>query len=214
MRAHAIWTFLSLGVGIVLAILGESIKEHEGAFWLAAVACFVVALIVGIWPYLFRKSRTSATAGDITKGAEPDKMPLIELREMAAEAGWITDIRTSNDTFHLVNKLNQAASDGVINFWGRKYQDRYLAEGAKESIPLDEIPVKHFKDLYLFDIFSIFGDDATNFYIHTGKLGKQMRDQVGEIYCDIHADRQQLMNWISRNKKTAGASRFGKKANS
>jgi hypothetical protein len=132
----------------------------------------------------------------------PDNVPLIELREMAAKVGWSTDNRTSNDTWHLVNKLNQAAFDGVIAFWGRKYEDRYLAEGAKDSIPLEKILVKHFKDGYRFDIFSIFGDNATNFYIHTGKPGKHMPEQVGEIYCDIYADRQQLVNWINRNKKT------------
>jgi hypothetical protein len=97
--------------------------------------------------------------------------------------------------------LNQAAVDKVITFWGRKYEYD-LGEAAKGTFPLVEIPVQHFVDGYTFSVINLFGDNAVNFYIITGKLGKMMREQRGEIYQDIHADRTQLTSWLNRNKRS------------
>jgi hypothetical protein len=129
---------------------------------------------------------------------EPDRIPLIELREMATKAGWNIDARTSRDTYDLVVRLNQAAVDGLINFWGGKYEYDF---GENSNQVLVNIPISHFADGYVFSCLNIFGDNSKNFYIHTGKIGKTMREQRGEIFQDIHADRKQLAGWIAKNRK-------------
>jgi sensor domain CHASE-containing protein len=120
---------------------------------------------------------------------------------MAANVGWDINIRSSSTIGDLVDSLNQAAVDKVITFWGRKYEYD-LGEAAKGTFPLVEIPVQHFVDGYTFSVINLFGDNAVNFYIITGKLGKMMREQRGEIYQDIHADRTQLTSWLNRNKRS------------
>ena len=125
--------------------------------------------------------------------AAQNRIPIVRLREMAAAVGWNVDRHTSNDGFNLTNKLNQAAADGALQFWGRKYEYEF-GEDAADSVPLVRISQKHFLD-YRFESTNLFGD-ASNFYIFTGRLGNQPSQLKGWIYRDIHVDRKQIEAWL------------------
>jgi hypothetical protein len=66
-------------------------------------------------------------------------MPVLEVRKLAADAGWNINPRISDDAFNLTNRLNQAAVDGAIKFWGRKH-DADRSESGVQAIPLIRIP--------------------------------------------------------------------------
>jgi hypothetical protein len=129
--------------------------------------------------------------------AAPERAPLLDIVEMARKAGWDTDAFQSNDASELTARLNQAAADGTIKFWGRKYEYD-LGETAVTNFPLIEIPAEHFTE-FSFQPLNLFKDGQRNFYIFTGKLGRQPRELRGQIYQDIHACRAQLAEWMSRN---------------
>jgi hypothetical protein len=59
----------------------------------------------------------------------PGRVPLLDIVEMARKAGW--DIR-SNDASDLTARLNQAAADGTIKFWGRRYEYDFGRNGRHE----------------------------------------------------------------------------------
>lgn len=127
--------------------------------------------------------------------APPERVPLIDIVEMAGKAGWNIDVRQSNDATILTNLLNQAAVDKIIRFWGRKYEYDF-GEATAATYPLIEIPVEHFME-FSFQPLNLFRDGQKNLYIFTGKLGKQPRELRGQIYQDIHANRTQLGEWMS-----------------
>jgi hypothetical protein len=142
----------------------------------------------------------SATAPSLSPATSPSirhttgtRIPIVRLREMASARGWNLDRHTSNDGFDLTNKLNQAAADGALQFWGRKYQHEF-GEDAAESVPLVRISQKHFLD-YSLSSTNLFGS-SSNFYTFTGKIGRQPRELIGEIYRDIHVDSKQIESWL------------------
>lgn len=143
----------------------------------------------------FASPSSSQTAGMPTEynKAVRNRIPIVQLRQLAEAAGWNVDRRTSNDGYNLTNKLNQAAADGALQFWGRKYEYDFGEDGA-ESVPLVRISQKHFLD-YRFESTNLFGD-ASNFYIFTGQPSKQPRQLRGLIYQDIHIDRNQIEAWL------------------
>jgi hypothetical protein len=77
---------------------------------------------------------------------EPKRIPLSEMRGWATAAGWCGDVQSAtigdNDWWSFTGHLRQAAVDGTIQFWGR----RYIADFGKNSDgePLIEIPKEHF----------------------------------------------------------------------
>jgi hypothetical protein len=54
MRANAIFSLLTFGGGMVLAILGAKIHEYETLFWCLAFICLFFAAIIWAWPHLHR----------------------------------------------------------------------------------------------------------------------------------------------------------------
>lgn len=138
------------------------------------------------------------TAGMPTESNEAvrNRIPIVQLRQLAEAGGWnLIDGRVSNDALAITNGLNQAAVDGTITFWGRKYQYEF-GEDAAESMPLVPISKKHFL-YYSFQPTNLFGN-VSNFYIFTGKLAKQPSELRGKIYRDIHVDRRQMEDWLPR----------------
>jgi hypothetical protein len=195
--------------------------EVHLATWLIEVASQIPAFGLGIWAWAaglpgpiiaatvlvvsaamfvtalaFSGYRYHPAAGDASS-SEIDRVPLIQLRDMVAQVGWNTNVRTSDDAYEFASRLNQAAVDGKIKFWGRKYVYDFSRPTA--DYPLLEIPLDHFKD-YSFDSLRLFGS-VDNFHIYTGKLGKSPRELRGHIYQDPHVDSRQLSAWIDRNKK-------------
>ena len=77
-----------------------------------------------------------------------------------------------------------------------------LGETAVTNFPIIEISAAHFTE-FSFQPLNLFRDGQRNFYIFTGKLGRQPRELRGRIYQDIHACRAQLVEWINRNTKAS-----------
>jgi hypothetical protein len=173
-------------------------SENADIFFHYGIPAVLVAIGIALFILSNPKKKDRRREDDVKAPGEPDRIPLVELRKMAADAGWNINVHTSDDTHNLTERLNQAAADGLVNFWGRKYEYDF-GEGSK-SYPLVSIPIGHFVDRYLFSSLNIFGENVKNFYIHTGKIGKTMREQKGKIFQDIHADRKQLADWIDKNR--------------
>jgi hypothetical protein len=133
---------------------------------------------------------------DSLSPAEPKRIPLSEMREWATAAGWCGDIQSAtvgdNDWWTFSMRLRQAAVDGAIQFWGR----RYIYDFGKEvdAEPLIQIPKEHFGE---------FGFDPTglaqvdNYDIFTGKLGDSPSARKGQIFRDIHVNADQARAWLA-----------------
>jgi hypothetical protein len=129
----------------------------------------------------------------------PERMPIQELRKLAADSGWNLNIHTSGDASDLTNRLNQAAVDGTIRFWGRICEPE-RRESDAQTAPLVKICAAHFAEYRLYPV-NLFGEEATNFMTFTSRNGMLMRELRGQTYQDIHADRGELVRWIDRNRK-------------
>jgi hypothetical protein len=143
-------------------------------------------------------SRRDNELSALKESKEPERIPLVELREMAAKVGWNIDVHTSGDAIDLESRLNQAAVDGLINFYGRKYEIDFREE--YKVVSLVNIPISHFVDEYLLNGIQIFDETVKNYDIFTGKIAKTKQEQKGEIFRDIHADKRQLEDWITKNR--------------
>jgi hypothetical protein len=179
----------AFGLGVWALAAGLPAPIIAATVLVVSAAMFMTALAFS--GYRYEPVAAGAPSGEI------DRIPLIQLRDMAARVGWNTDARTSNDAYEFAGRLNQAAVDGRIKFWGRKYVYDFSQPAAE--FPLLEIPQEHFRD-YAFDSLRLFGA-IDNFHIFTGKLGKQPRELKGQIYQDPYAHRRRLSEWIECNKK-------------
>jgi hypothetical protein len=213
MRPNIICSLFTFGGSIVLAILATKIHDYESWFWVAAAICFVAAFVILVAPWAssiflayWGRRQTKAQQEQHNEplrqeieNVAPERAPLLDIIAMATKAGWNTDAQQSNDASELTARLNQAAADGAIKFWGRKYEYD-LGEGAATTFPLVDIPAEHFRE-FSFQPLNLFRGGQINFYIYTGTLGRQMRELRGRIYQDIHACRVQLVEWMSQNTK-------------
>lgn len=127
---------------------------------------------------------------------EPKRIPLSEMREWATAAGWCGDIQSAtvgdNDWWTFAVRLRQAAVDGAIQFWGR----RYVADFGKDldTEALVEIPKEHFA-IFEFDPTALA--QADNYDLFTGKLGESPSGWKGQIFRDIHVNADQARAWLA-----------------
>ena len=179
-----------------LTMLTTSAFSSNMAFLVVSIILAVPFLFAEhwLWPMILRIPQVIK----LNNGEGSARIPLINLRSALQSVGWNTDIHRSNDATALTDSLNQAAADGLIKFYGRKYEYD-LGEAASATFPLLEIPSEHFRD-FSFQPINLFGDAQSNFYIFTGKLGALPRELRGQIYRDIHAGRTQIRKWVARNK--------------
>jgi hypothetical protein len=132
--------------------------------------------------------------------ASPQRVPLTELRTWAAEAGWCSTVHSAtvgdNDWWTLARRLRQAAVDGAIEFWGR----RYISDFGKEldMEPLVKIPDDHFRD-FEFDPTALA--QLNNYDLFTGKIGESPSAWKGKIFRDIHATADQARAWLAGTGK-------------
>lgn len=128
--------------------------------------------------------------------AASERAPLAELCEWAADAGWCSDVHSAtvgdNDWWTFATRLRQAAVDGSIQFWGR----RYVADYGKDldTEPLVEIPKAHFAE-FEFDPAAIA--EVDNYDLFTGKLGDSSSAWKGQIFRDIHVNADQARAWLT-----------------
>jgi hypothetical protein len=123
------------------------------------------------------------------------RIPLTDLRAMAITVGWNGDAHAAtvgdNDWWSFCQRLRQAAADGDIPFFGR----RYLYDFGKETDaePLIPIPHAHFGE-FGFDVIDLA--QADNYDIFTARLGESPASLRGSIFRDLHVDEQQARVWL------------------
>jgi hypothetical protein len=205
----------AMTVGAAALRFWDEIRQLNPAWIILILAAAFALVMVGInqgLRFFDRRRSGRATQSNISNRVvakeigphqQPERTPLLDIVAMAKKAGWDTDLVQSNDASELTDRLNQAAADRTIKFWGRKYKYD-LAEAASTTFPLIEIPAEHFAE-FSFQPLNLFRDRQTNFYISTGKLGSQPRELRGSVYQDIHACRDQLVEWMNQNTKIGRA---------
>lgn len=133
------------------------------------------------------------------------RMPLIELRASAIEAGWNGDVQAAtvgdNDWLSFCRRLRQAAVDGAVALTGR----RYLYDFGKETDDQPQVPIppSHF-DEYGFDMVQLA--TADNYDLFTSRLGVSPRDLRGSIFRDLYVDEAQARAWLAKDGKPPAAS--------
>lgn len=123
------------------------------------------------------------------------RVRLSEFRGWATDAGWCSDVQSAtvgdNDWWTFTNRLRQAAVDGVITFWGKKYTFDFGED--LDSEPLVKIPAQHFEK-FGFDPTRVA--QAENYDIFTGVLGDPPSAWRGSTFRDLHVDAAEARAWL------------------
>lgn len=115
------------------------------------------------------------------------RMPLIELREEAAEKSW--DLSGKDElVLEFCLAISQAALDGEVQFFGRK--EEHISEAANRRQKLKPIPIEHWEEFNVEPIRFMSCDD--NFSVMTYILGNPTKG-----YRDLHVDREQAIQWLN-----------------
>jgi hypothetical protein len=168
--------------------LAEDASEEQKAKARAVLAKEIAAAV-----------RACLHAAAAASGAE--RMALADLRAGAVAAGWNGDVNAvnvgDNDWWSFCKRLRQAAADGSVAFFGRRYVYDFGRDS--DSEPLIPIPPAHFAD-FEFDIIELARAD--NYDIFTGQLGQSRQSLKGSIYRDLHVDQKQVLAWLEAEGKS------------
>jgi hypothetical protein len=134
---------------------------------------------------------TAGVAGPKAKvKSQLSRVPVSDFRDWAVEAGWCGDVQSAtvgdNDWWTFTKRLLQAAVDGAVTFWGRRYLYDYDQELDDE--PLLKIPRAHFED-FGFDMTQMA--QADNYNIFTYRFGDPPSAWKGTIFRDLHVDAEE-----------------------
>jgi hypothetical protein len=128
------------------------------------------------------------------------RIPYVEIREFANARGWkLNDnpaechnrAQCHNRGYELEKAMRQAASDGRLKVWGRKY------ETPVGTNPLLLIPKDHFID-FEFGNGYLHSDNVKNIWSHTGQLGRSKNSFSGENYCDLYVSERDIKRLLRR----------------
>jgi nucleoside phosphorylase len=178
--------------GISDLLDGKSAADAGGSQERAADAASAVAfeMLSTLDPEPPRK-KTAGTA----PAAGAKRLRLSEFRNWAADAGWCSDVQSAtvgdNDWWTFTNRLRQAAVDGAITFWGKKYTSDFGED--LDSEPLVKIPTQHFEN---FGFEPTRVAQAENYDIFTGILGDPPGAWRGSIFRDLHVDAAEARAWL------------------
>ena len=180
-------------VGLGMQIAFPTIPQSIG------IAIMVAGIVPLAWLGLKR-----INAGNITRnisdrlkdalpaihfGSRIDRMPIIELRDLASEK-----YRWDFQSLHFmdfIHGLAQAGTDGALKFWGRL--DRNIFEDLMHDERLREIPKDHWLD------FQFLG---TEFWQAEKNIEMQSRahnKSDDEGFVDIHVERGPAIRWLKRD---------------
>jgi len=181
--------------GISDLLDGKSASDRQG--WQERAVDAASAVVFEILATL--PAGTAAPArpvADATVSTAPGRVPLADFRDWAAEAGWCSDVQATavgdNDWWTFSKRLHQAAVDGEISFWGRRYVYDFGEE--LDTEPLVRIPIQHF-ETFGFDPARLA--QADNYEIFTGTLGDPPSAWKGRIFRDLHVDAEEARKWLA-----------------
>jgi hypothetical protein len=126
-----------------------------------------------------------------------DRIPYVRIRDLApayALGLGAHDLDAPNVAYRIEGALRQAAVDGELKVWGRKYRGP-----VKSNDPLVPIPASHFEDFEFGH-----GDlhhQTVNEQTHTGKIGKRLEDFPDQAFYDLQlsfADTEKVLSKVSR----------------
>jgi hypothetical protein len=144
-------------------------------------------------------SAIRACLGSITSAA-PLRIPVSEFREWASAAGWCRDVHSAtigdNDWWSFAVRLRQAAVDGTITFFGRRYVADYGRD--LDTEPLVQIPKEHFAE-FEFDPTALAQVD--NYDLFTGKIGHSPSEWKGRNFRDLRVKADEAQAWLGAEGK-------------
>jgi len=129
-----------------------------------------------------------------------DRIPYIEIREIANDKGWKLDDDKSlsgNRAYDLEMAMRQAVTDGTLSVWGRKHGTPI------ETNPLLLIPKEHFQK-FEFRHGCLNYDNFDNVNTYTRIPGKDSNIHEGDNYCDLHVSKRDIERLLGRLTPTTG----------
>ncbi len=126
-----------------------------------------------------------------TKRSSGIRMPLTELRDLAAYSGWEALNSDSYNILEFTKGLRQAGLDGELRFWGRPH----LFRDINRHEPLHEISKGH---------WSKFQIDSTDLIQATGNIDARTYTPGDSVkgYIDLHVHRRPAHRWLRKKAKT------------
>lgn len=117
-----------------------------------------------------------------------DRMPLLQLRDLAAYPGWENLNAHHYNFLEFRMGLHEAARGGRIRLWGRP--DKKFCTGMTVQDPLREIPKEHWSEFEIEILGLALSVDNVNVKTHpkygSGKLG----------YVDLRIEGNAARNWL------------------
>ena len=190
--------------------------EIESAIWLISGFLAISLYAAECRFRLFERFvRPRTTAAPVSAESDPtpgitiaERKPFTDFRDWAVEAGWDADIFSivvgENDFLTFKDRLEQAAADGLIRFWGRKYPYD-IPEDLKGSEILVPIDPGHFRD-FILDVQQLA--ESRNYDIFTHKYGHSHDQLAGQCFRDLHVDATQARDWLKRDGKAPPSASF------
>ena len=185
-----------------LANLMNDAINNEAARWIIfALLSLTIWLIVDFFSYrensVFSRLRRTLTK---LRPHSDNQIPYIQIRDLANLKGWNLSERDStahNRAYDLQTIIRQAASDGELKVWGRRF------ESPLGTNPLLPIPKEHFQE-YEFQHGVLNYLNVSNESARTDKLGAHEKDLVGHVFCDLHVSRRDIQQLLAKVKPTSG----------
>jgi hypothetical protein len=170
-------------------------------FGAACVAIVFVAIRIAIASFRHPTDGAAGVQRQNVSAQAQTRIQLTEFRELARKAGWCTDVNSipigGADWWGFCVRLRQVASEGVVQFWGRKNLHGWMSQDIDDT-PRTKIPPEHFEE---------FGFDCTqfaqcqNYDIVTTKIGEPTSSFVGRNYRDLEVDAAQARTWLADSGK-------------
>lgn len=144
------------------------------------------------------KAKTFVQAWD---DIESDRVPFVRIRHIAHEFELVLDPHdptSGNMAYDIEGALRQAAVDGQLKVWGRKYRGP-----VKDNDPLVAIPQSHFED-YGFAHGNLHYETANSQTHTTSGIAKKLADhKSGEVFYDVqisYADTRRVLTNIVKDR--------------
>lgn len=187
---------------LVLSMIGSQAQITEELIWMLSggMALIVVGVAYFTWgiatgPYrLWKRDQEKIKELTSTNSHTPLRITMIELRNQAEELGWVFHTQETTEPLDFIDALQQAGSDGVIQFWGRE-NDTGFDDITRRNV-LIKIPESYWIEHHI--DFAPLLEAVDNFNVKT--INYDMRGKAQ--YFDIQAGREAALKWLARESLT------------